>query len=129
MNDPTGTGSGRWGDDLMNNMSDVTGLEYSNKKIDSSYKVDNAVTDIEAGLKKGNPVPIVVGTSDTDYAHYVLVTGRSEGPPPTWTIHDVGSGTTVTRTVQDVKDGKLAIGTYNKLAALDNPSQKKEKKK
>ncbi len=117
-------GSGRWGDDLMNNMTDVTGVQYANKKVDGTYKIDDAMKDIDAGIKKGNPVPIVIGSkgSATAYTHYVLVTGSDPGPPKTYTIHDVGSGTTVTRTEKEVKEGKINLSGSTEIHALDNPS-------
>jgi DNA repair exonuclease SbcCD ATPase subunit len=127
--DPTGTGSGRWADDLMNKSSDVTGVEYANQKIGTSYKVDDAVTDIDSGLKKGHPVPIVIGNSSTAYTHYVLVTGRDDGPPATFTIHDPWDGVTVKRSVQDVKDGKINLAGSNQISALEKPSTKEDKKK
>jgi chromosome segregation ATPase len=117
--------SGRWGDDLVNNMSETTGVEYANKKIGPSYTVDDAITDVDTGLKKGHPVPLVIGANSTNYQHYVLVTGRNEGPPPTWTIHDPWDGVTVTRSVQDIKDGKINVANCKAISALDNPSTKK----
>jgi hypothetical protein len=127
--DQLANGSGRWADDLMNDMSDVTGVEYANQKIGSSYKVDDAVKDIDSGLKKGHPVPIVIGNSSTAYTHYVLVTGRDPGPPETFTIHDPWDGVTVKRSVQDVKDGKINLAGSNQISALEKPSTKEDKKK
>jgi hypothetical protein len=123
--DGTG-GGGRWGDDLMNNMSDVTGVEYANKKVDGTYKIDDALKDIDAGVKKGNPVPIVIGKAGSAkaYTHYVLVTGSDPGPPKTYTIHDPGSGSTVTRTEKEVKDGKINLSGSTEIHALDNPTNK-----
>jgi hypothetical protein len=119
-------GSGRWADDLMNDMSDVTGIEYANKKVDDSgYKVEDAMKDVEAGAKKGHPVPITVGVSKGAYSHYVLVTGVEEGPPKQWVIHDPGSGQTFKRSADDVKNGNMNIGKYKRITALDNPSTKK----
>lgn len=124
--DQLANGSGRWADDLMNNMSNVTGVEYANQKIGSSYKVDDAVKDIDTGLKKGHPVPIVIGNSSTSYTHYVLVTGRDPGPPETFTIHDPWDGVTVKRSVQDVKDGKINLAGSNQISALEKPSTKED---
>jgi hypothetical protein len=120
------TGRGRWNDDLLNNMSDSTGVEYSNKKVDgATYKVDDAMKDVEKAAKSGHPVPIVVGGSSNDFAHYVVVTKVDPGPPKTWTIHDVGSGKTFTKNADDIKNNNMGIGTYNQITALENPSAKK----
>lgn len=123
--DTSGTGRGRWADDLMNDISDVTGVEYENKQVVGKYKVDDAMKDVEKGLKQGHPVPIVIGKRPRDFTHYVLVTELDDGPPKTWTIHDPLSGDTVSREVKDIKDGKINLSGYNQITALDNPSAKK----
>lgn len=118
--------SGRWADDLENNMSDSTGVKYTQKLVDDAgtYKVDDAMKDVDAGLKKGHPVPLVVGQSNQHYQHYVLVTGKDKGPPETWTIHDPWDGVTVKRTTQDIKDGKINLAGATRITGLDNPATK-----
>lgn len=117
--------AGRWADDLLNNQSDVTGVKYATKKVAGSYDKKAAMADIEDGLKKGHPVPIVVGNSAKGFSHYVLVTGRNEGPPPSWTIHDPGSGKTTTTSVKSIKDGTARFGSYKQITAVEDPSVKK----
>lgn len=123
--DGSGGGSGRWADDLLNDMSEVTGVKYSNKLIDdSTYKVADAMKDVEKGAKAGHPVPVVIGGSMGDYAHYVLVTGVVKGPPKGWVFHDPWDGITVTRSASDVKGGKINLAGHKRLTALENPSAK-----
>lgn len=126
-------GSGRFADDLLNDMSETTGVEYKTERIDTTYDFDKAAADVDAGVSKGHPVPLIVGKAKSDTAtsgeyttsHYVLVTGSDPGPPPTWTIHDPWEGKTVTHNVQDIKDGKADIGGgWKQLAAIENPSVK-----
>lgn len=118
-------GGGRWADDLLNDMSAATGVEYKNKQIDDKkYKVSDAMRDVERGAKKGTPVPIVIGGSVGDFAHYVLVTGYLKGPPTAWVIHDPWDGVTVQRTTSDVKNGKINLAGHKRLTALENPSKK-----
>ena len=120
---------GRWNTDLLNNVKDSTGVEYKNTKIgDGGLTVDQAVDDIKANAEKKIPVPIVVGASTSNFAHYVLVTATDAGPPRTFTIHDPATGTTVTRSEDDLKGGKIDIGSdtkgggYMKLSAYEKPT-------
>jgi hypothetical protein len=118
-------GGGRWADDLLNDMSSVTGVKYKNKLIDDKdYKIADAMREIEKGAKAGHPVPIVIGGSVGDYAHYVLVTGVLKGPPVQWVIHDPWDGITVNRSVSDVKNGKINLAGHKRLTAIENPSAK-----
>ena len=114
-------GGGRWADDLMNDMSDVTGVEYENKKISNKYKVEDAMKDIEKGLKQGHPVPIVIGNGPNQFTHYVLVTELDNGPPKTWTIHDPWKGETVSREVKDIKAGKINLAGSNQITVAFRP--------
>ena len=120
---------GRWNTDLLNNVKDITGVEYNNKKIgEGGLTVDQAIDDIAANAEKKIPVPIVVGASTTDFAHYVIVTASDPGPPRTFTIHDPANGTTETKTEDDMKGGKIDIAGpskgqgYMKLSAYEKPT-------
>lgn len=109
-------GQGRWADDLLNNMQDTTGVEYTTTK-DPANPTDL----IDNGLDTGAPVPIVIGNGNGQYTHYVLVTGSSDGPPKTYTIHDPWTGNTVTRTEDEVKDGTMNIAGSNQVTAVEVP--------
>ena len=116
-------GRGRWADDLMTNMKDVTGLTYSQKKLDDSYKVSDALTAIDKALAKGQPVPIVIGNGPNKFTHYVLVTFMDEGPPKEYTVHDPYDGVTVTRSAEDMSAGKINLAGSNQITALDLPAE------
>lgn len=111
-------GSGRWGDDLFNRYKNSTGVEYTTQKDPA-----DPVGTIDAGLRTGAPVPIVIGSGAGSYAHYVLVTGSRAGPPKTYTVHDPASGTTVTRTAADVQDGKVDLAGWNHVTAIESPKR------
>jgi hypothetical protein len=120
-------GGGRWADDLLNSNSDTTGVTYTTKQMGGTTTVNTALTAIDKGVSKGQPVPIVIGNSPTNYQHYVLVTGSDQGPPKTYTIHDPWSGTTVTRTEAQIKNGTLNIAGSNQVSAYEEPATKEVK--
>lgn len=107
-----GGGSGRWGADLMNNLSDVTGVEYTNQIVDGTkYKLDDAIKDINKGLKVGHPVPIVIGNPSNPnqrFQHYVLVTGATSDAK-SWLIHDPYGGKMHTVTLANIKANKVNV--------------------
>ena len=82
---------------------------------------EDALEAIDAGTDAGVPVPIVIGNGPGQYTHYVLVTGSDEGPPQTYTIHDPWSGETVTRTRDDLENGKIDIAGSNQITAVEDP--------
>lgn len=116
--DSAASGSGRWASDLLNDPAEQTGVTYSTKKDPSTADATKA---IDSGVDQGVPVPIVIGNGPGQYTHYVLVTGKDAGPPPTYTIHDPWSGNTVTRSADDLKNGKLNIAGSNKITAVEDP--------
>ena len=122
-------GTGRWADDLLNKNSDSTGVTYSTKILGGSTNVATAMTAIDNGLSKGQPVPIVIGdgTAKNSTAHYVLVTGSDQGTPKSYTIHDPWTGTTVVRTEAQLKNGTLNIAGWNQIGAYEEPSTKDPK--
>lgn len=109
-------GGGRWADDLLNNQSGTTGVQYSTTKNPA-----NPVTLIDDGLKTGAPVPIVIGNGPGQYTHYVVVTGSDPGPPKTYTIHDPWSGKTVQRSESDLKNGTINLAGSNQVTAVEVP--------
>jgi hypothetical protein len=120
-------GAGRWADDLLNGISDSTGTTYTTQKIGGTNTVANAVKTIDDGVSKGQPVPIVIGNSPTNYQHYVLVTGMEKGPPKRYTIHDPWTGTTVVRTDAQITSGALNVANCNQISAVEAPSTKVDK--
>jgi hypothetical protein len=120
-------GQGRWADDLLNNVSDSTGVSYTTKKLGGGTTVDDAIKSIDSGVSKGQPVPIIIGSGPTAYNHYVVVTGMEKGPPKSYTIHDPGSGKTVVRTEAQLKGGAINLSGWNQISAFEDPSTKKAK--
>ncbi len=117
-------GSGRWADDLLNKQSTQTGLGYSTKKIGSGFSVGDAIDAINAGVERGNPVPIVIGGTSTSYTHYVVVTQIDKGTTPhTYRIHDPWNGVTVTRSVDDLKNGTINLANSNIISAVEVPTE------
>jgi hypothetical protein len=117
--------AGRWNDDLLNNNSDTTGITYAPKDVGAGMSVDDAIGKIDSGTGRGQPVPIVIGDNGANKnAHYVLVTGMGKGPPKQYTIHDPGSGQTVVRTEDDIKNGKINLSGWNHLSTIEDPSTK-----
>jgi hypothetical protein len=121
------SGTGRWADDLLNNVSDSTGTSYTTQKMGGSNTVTTAMKSIDDGVSKGQPVPIVIGNSPSNYQHYVLVTGMEQGPPKRYTIHDPWSGTTVVRTDAQITSGAINIANCNQISAIEAPSTKVDK--
>jgi hypothetical protein len=117
--------AGRWNDDLLNNNSDSTGITYAPKDVGAGMSVNDAIGKIDSGTGRGQPVPIVIGDNGANKnAHYVLVTGMGKGPPKQYTIHDPGSGQTVVRTEDDIKNGKINLSGWNHLSTIEDPSTK-----
>lgn len=119
-------GRGRWADDLLNQMSNVTGLTYSTQLVGPDVTAAQARARIDTAVDRGMPVPIVIGNGAGQYTHYVLVTGRAAGPPPTYTIHDPWSGRTVTRTQAQMRNGTLNIAGSNQITAIEDPSPRRD---
>ena len=111
-------GSGRWASDKFNQLSKVTGATYVTEK---DPNVPNAMKSIDASVRQGVPVPIVIGNGPGQYTHYVLVTGSKAGPPKTYSIHDPWTGTTVSRSADAVKNGRINIAGSNQITAIENP--------
>ncbi|HEX5328065.1 MAG TPA: hypothetical protein VFW75_15470 [Acetobacteraceae bacterium] len=115
-------GSGRWANDLLNNMSDVTGVKYDTKKVGDGATTDDAMKTIDGNTATGTPVPLVIGNGQGQYTHYVLVTASDPGPPKQYSIHDPWTGTTVIRSEDQLKNGKLDIAGSNQITAFEKPT-------
>ncbi len=114
---------GRWNTDLLNDMKDVTGVSYANKKIGVETTLDDGIKEIDTHLDKGTPVPIVIGNKVDEYTHYVLVTKCTQKPPKVYTIHDPWSGKTYKRTAEQLSKGKLDIAGSNQVSAIEMPTE------
>jgi hypothetical protein len=115
-------GEGRFNDDLLNNMANVTGLQYAPTEVPDA-DIDAHTAEIIDSLRNGMPVPLVVGISEGDFAHYVLAMQISDDGTDTIEIHDVGTGDTVYRTAEDLRVGRLDLPSgYDKLTRYEKPS-------
>ncbi|MBK7336162.1 MAG: hypothetical protein IPJ00_08330 [Saprospirales bacterium] len=75
-------------------------------------------------MERGNPVPIVIGGTSTSYTHYVVVTQIDKGTTPhTYRIHDPWNGVTVTRSVDDLKNGTINLANSNIISAVEVPTE------
>ena len=68
-----------------------------------------AVDDIAAKVADGLPVPLSVGGSQDQLAHYVLAVAVDDGPPRSFYIHDPGTGETVVRTEKQLKSNQMGL--------------------
>ncbi len=114
---PTG---GAWVEAEMNALSSATGVTYQTRIVGTQITLDAALGILKTNLTAGIFVPIVVGGSVGDTAHYVMAMAISGNRIQ---IHDVATGDTVWRTEQDFKDSKLNLPSGHKmLTAIDVPS-------
>jgi hypothetical protein len=119
----TDQGAGRFNSDLLNNMANVTGLQYTATAV-ADTDIHAHTGEILDSLRKGMPVPLVVGHGPGDFAHYVLATGVSGDGTDTIEIHDVGTGETVYCTADKMRAGTLGLPSgYDKLTRYEKPSQ------
>lgn len=116
------SGRGRWASDLLNQMSDVTGVTYDTKKVGRDATTEDAIKTLDDNTATGMPVPIVIGNGQGKYTHYVLVTASDVGPPKQYSIHDPWSGKTVIRSEKQIKDGTLNIAGSNQITAFEKPA-------
>jgi len=112
---------GRWVDDLLNTRGASAGVSYTHHAYGATATTfSGAVSEIDSGLEMGLPVPIVVGSAAAPNAHYVLVLSKSGN---SYTIHDPGSGQSVTETRAALLNGTLStIGSFNRIWAVETPS-------
>ena len=121
---------GRWNTDLLNKVSDTTGLSYGRQRMDTDAEKTKGVADINAAVDQRMPVPLVVGDGGANVnAHYVLITASDPGPPRYYSIHDPASGDTVIRSEDQLKTGNLDLGGWDKIAAFEKPTKVEVKPK
>ncbi|MFQ3684939.1 DUF4157 domain-containing protein, partial [Roseiflexus sp.] len=114
---PTG---GAWVEADMNALSSATGVTYQTRIVGTQITLNAALDILKTNLAAGIFVPIVVGGSVGDTAHYVMAMAVSGNRIQ---IHDVATGDTVWRTEQDFKDSTLNLPSGHKmLTAIDVPS-------
>ncbi|MCO4747056.1 MAG: LysM peptidoglycan-binding domain-containing protein [Proteobacteria bacterium] len=119
--DNIAAGGGRWVDDHLNSLSDVTGLTYATTTDPPAATV---VATLTSALDSGMETPIVIGNGPGQYTHYVLVTETELKDDGTrrFRIHDPWSGDTMWRTDQDILNGNLNIAGSNSVTGIESPS-------
>ena len=116
---PTG---GAWIESNLDALSDATGLTYTTKIIGTqanNITLDQALLTLTISLALGITVPIVVGGSQGDTAHYVVAMQKSGDR---YQIHDVATGDTVWRTDTQFRNNALNLPSgHTMLTAVDVP--------
>jgi type VI secretion system secreted protein VgrG len=115
-------GVGRFADDKLNDLSPTTGLGFQTQLVGKDVTTAQALSTIDSSLAQGAPVPLIIGQSSSQTAHYVLVTGVSDGQPKTYTIHDPWEGKTVTRTADQMTNGNLDIAGHKYISGIEKPT-------
>lgn len=114
---PTG---GAWVESDMNALAAATGVTYQTKIVGTDIPLNDAIDVLKNALNAGIHVPLVVGGSVGDTAHYVMAMAISGDRIQ---IHDVWSGDTVWRTEQEFKDSDLHLPSlHTMLTAIDEPT-------
>jgi hypothetical protein len=104
---PQAIGTPPWGvADQLNRYSGATGTQYESRFVDNTDpgQVSGALSDVEASVDRGQPVPVLIG--DSIPRHYVLVVGH-EGDK--LQIYEPSSGSTVTVNEDDFRNGTPAF--------------------
>ena len=105
---------------LFNATASATGISYKTNGVDDA-NLDAALTQMQASLSKGLPVPLLVGKNGAA-GHAVLMTGFDPGPPRRYAIHDPYDGKTVTVTDADIKAKSFDVAGWHELTDFLEPS-------
>lgn len=112
---------GRSIDDLLTGLMSTTGFRFEPLDLEETgISAGDVLDQIDQYLRAGVPIPIVVGDVEGDY-HQLLLTGLSDGPPLTYTIHEPTEGQILTRTREQFETGQLGIGTFDTLTDVELP--------
>jgi hypothetical protein len=118
---PTG---GAWVESDMNELVGATGLTFETKIIGTAITLNEAIDVLKTNLTRGIHVPIVVGGSVGDTAHYVVALNWAQSRIQ---IHDVWAGETVWRTEDDLRNSTLNLpSNHIMLTAVDVPTEADE---
>jgi hypothetical protein len=118
---PTG---GAWVEEDMNALAGTTGLTFTTKIIGTAITLNEAIDVLKTNLTQGIHVPIVVGGSVGDTAHYVVALNWAQNRIQ---IHDVWAGSTVWRTEEDLRNSTLNLpSNHTMLTAVDEPTRAEE---
>lgn len=112
-------GSGRWVVDWLNDLSNITGLEYETKKDPSAT---DAIATLKTKVSAGMLTPTVIGNSAGAYTHYILcMQKRTKDNKEELQFHDPWAGVTVWKSESEIKNGIMDIAGSNMITALEVP--------
>ena len=112
-------GIGRAADDLLNQQSAQTGLDFT-PHVPATQGDAASVLDLK--LRDGMQVPIIVGGDGKTFAHYILAMQRRETAGGVeFLIHDPG-GQTRWISAADIATGRADFFGYSRIDGLDVPS-------
>lgn len=114
---PTG---GAWVEQDLNAVQSATGVTYTRQLVGSDITLDAAIAALYTGLAMGVQVPIVVGQTPGDTAHYVVVLLASGDR---FLVHDVANGQTVWKTEEQFRNSTLGLPSgHTTLTGIDVPA-------
>lgn len=102
----------------LNSHSAETGLTFDTESV-TDKTVNDALSDIDATLNKGLPVPIRVGGASG--GHAVLVVSMEAGPPRLYSIHDPWDGKIVKVTEDEIRKKTFNIAGWNQMTHVFKP--------
>ena len=112
-------GIGRAADDLLNQHSQATGLDFTPHVPPTQ---SDAVAILDNRLREGMQVPVILGGHGKTFAHYVLAMQRRETPAGVeFLLHDPG-GQTRWISAADIAAGRADFFGYTRIDGLDVPS-------
>ena len=83
---------------------------------------DPVLSDLDAALADGMPVPVRVGRKGEGSGHFALITGGEAGQPRRYSIHDPWEGKTVIVDEDQIKAKKLDVAGWPELTDIYKPS-------
>jgi len=114
-----GAARGRWADDLLNSLVGRFGIQFTP---DVGLRPADAVQSLDEGLSQGLHVPVVIGSHPTDRAHYVLATGRRDGPNgPEYRFHNTANGQSVWVSVSQILTGQMPLLGGIMITSIERP--------
>jgi hypothetical protein len=117
--DRTNPAGGAWVERDMSARKAATGVEYTRRDVPGDLAVDDALAIIATNVSAGIHVPIVVGQTPGDTAHYVVVISKDA---TRFQIHDVATGDVVWRTAEQFRRSQLALPSGHKaLSCIAEP--------
>jgi hypothetical protein len=114
-----GAAAGRWADDLLNNMLGRFGMTFGTEV---GLDPADAVRSLDEGLMAGMHVPVVIGSSATSHAHYVMATGRRDGAGGVeYRFHNTANGQSVWVPAWQILSHTMPLLGGQQITAVERP--------